>query len=119
MLSPEQTRTLLDALEDQKRNLLENAREALGFTRDRDRSRIGRDSVDESAEEALYSTALRLRDRERYLLGKINAALGRIEDGEIDECEDCSEEIGYQRLLARPVTTLCINCKEDREANEE
>jgi len=74
--------------------------------------------IDMSTEEELFSTQLRLADREKHLLGKIEAALTRIETGDIDQCEDCDEPIGYKRLAARPVTTLCIACKEDRESTE-
>ncbi|MSP58852.1 MAG: hypothetical protein EXR72_00655 [Myxococcales bacterium] len=79
---------------------------------------IGRDSIDESMEEELFSTELRLRDREKFLLGKIIGAIERLEANTINECEDCSEPIGVKRLLARPVTTLCIDCKEEREREE-
>ena len=84
----------------------------------RDRESFGRDSLDESTEEAMFSTELRLVDRETFLLSKVQDALARLRDGVIDECEDCDEPIGFKRLLARPVTTLCIECKEDREQNE-
>ncbi|MBI4510941.1 MAG: TraR/DksA C4-type zinc finger protein [Deltaproteobacteria bacterium] len=80
---------------------------------------IGRDSIDESMEEELFSTELRLRDREKWLLGKINGALERLDAGLINECEECGESIGYRRLVARPVTTLCIDCKEEREKEEQ
>jgi DnaK suppressor protein len=79
---------------------------------------IGRDSLDESTEEELLSTELRLRDREKWLLGKIDGALDRLQAGIIDVCESCGEPIGVRRLLARPVTTLCIDCKEEREREE-
>jgi DnaK suppressor protein len=79
---------------------------------------IGRDSIDESMEEELFSTEMRLHDREKYLLGKIEKQLARLEVGTIDECEDCGELISFRRLLARPVTTLCIDCKELREKEE-
>ena len=51
--------------------LAANAQQAIGFTMDRDRDRIGRDSMDESTEEELYSTQLRLHDRENFLIAKI------------------------------------------------
>ena len=61
---------------------------------------------------------LRIRDRERKLLSKIDEALGRIEDGSYGKCEECDGEIGVDRLRARPVTTLCIACKSQQEAEE-
>ena len=36
---------------------------------------IGRDSIDESMEEEMFSTEMRLHDREKFLLGKINKQL--------------------------------------------
>jgi RNA polymerase-binding transcription factor DksA len=52
------------------------------------------------------------------LLGKINKQLARLENGGIDVCEECGEFISFRRLLARPVTTLCIECKEQSEKEE-
>lgn len=116
-LSEEQNDTLRTALEAERERLLRNAQDGLAFSMNRDRN-IGRDSIDESMEEEIFSTELRLRDREKFLLGKINGALQRIEEKKINECEDCGEAIGFRRLLARPVTTLCIDCKESRETEE-
>ncbi|MEM9488643.1 MAG: TraR/DksA C4-type zinc finger protein, partial [Myxococcota bacterium] len=118
MLSREQTEELRKRLLVERERLVENAQSALDFTRSRDRDLVGRDSLDESTEEEMYSTKLRLHDRETLLLTKISAALKRLEEGTIDECEDCPEPIGFKRLMARPVTTLCISCKEEREMQE-
>lgn len=119
MLNEEQQQALRTRLQADRARILDNAREALGFTMDRDRDRVGRDSLDESTEEELYSTVMRFADRENRLLAKIDEALERLDAGIIDECEECEEPIGYKRLLARPVTTLCIDCKELRESTED
>jgi DnaK suppressor protein len=118
MLTPDQTQQLRAVLQDQLNRLAANAHSALDFTMDRDRDRIGRDSMDESTEEELYSTQLRLADRETFLLGKIQDALRRLDGGNVDECEECGEAIGFKRLMARPVTTLCFECKTAREQVE-
>ncbi len=118
MLSTQERDKLREVLMAEKQRLLRNAQEGLSFAMNRDRT-IGRDSIDESMEEELFSTELRLRDREKWLLLKINSALDRLESGSIDECEDCGEKIEYRRLVARPVTTLCIDCKEEREREEQ
>jgi DnaK suppressor protein len=117
MLTDEQAAQLREVLMIERRRLLRNAQEGLSFSMNRDRN-IGRDSIDESMEEELFSTELRLRDREKWLLGKIASALERIEQGAADECEDCGEPIAFRRLLARPVTTFCIECKEQQEQEE-
>ena len=116
MLTPEQTNELKARLQADLTRLADHAHTGLEFTMDRDR--IGRDSMDEATEEETFSTQLRLHDREAGLLGKIREALSRLEAGAIDECEECSEPIGFKRLLARPVTTLCFECKSAREQVE-
>jgi DnaK suppressor protein len=118
MLTPEQTNELKARLQADLTRLADHAHTGLEFTMDRDRDRIGRDSMDEATEEETYSTQLRLHDRETFLLEKIREAMRRLEAGEIDECEECSEPIGFKRLLARPVTTLCFECKSAREQVE-
>lgn len=118
MLNAQERDKLREVLLQEKQRLLKNAQEGLAFSMNRERN-IGRDSIDESMEEEIFSTELRLRDREKWLLGKINGALERLEAGIINECEDCGEPIGYKRLVARPVTTLCIDCKEEREKEEQ
>jgi DnaK suppressor protein len=118
MLTPEQTEELRARLQADLDRLGDHAHTALEFTMDRDRDRIGRDSMDESTEEEIYSTQLRLHDRETFLLAKIREAMQRLEAGTLDECEECSEPIGFKRLMARPVTTLCFECKSAREQVE-
>ena len=76
------------------------------------------DEMDTAASESALAFQGRLRERERMLLGKINEALGKIDEGEFGECETCGEDIGIKRLLARPVATLCIDCKSDEERRE-
>src|SRR3954464_8731562 len=114
MLNEAQKSQLRTALETERARLIENAKDGLQFSMNRDRN-IGRDSIDESMEEEIYSTELRLRDREKWLLGKVVSAIERLDAATIDECERCGEGIGFKRLLARPVTTLCLDCKEAAE----
>jgi len=76
------------------------------------------DEVDLASSEADQSMNLRLRDRERILLKKIDKAVAKIEEGTYGTCERCEEEIGIKRLEARPVTDLCIKCKEEEEQME-
>jgi len=118
MLTDKQKDQLREVLTTERQRLVANAKDGLAFSMNRERN-IGRDSIDESMEEELFSTELRLRDREKFLLGKIDESMRRLDEGLIDECEDCGEPIGFKRLLARPVTTLCIDCKEEREKEEQ
>jgi DnaK suppressor protein len=76
------------------------------------------DPTDRASLESDRNFELRIRDRERKLINKIRQAIERIDDGTFGLCENCEEEIGVERLRARPVTTLCIDCKTEQERQE-
>jgi DnaK suppressor protein len=76
------------------------------------------DEIDTASSESGLAFIGRLRERERVLMQKIEEALGRIEEGDYGECSSCGEEIGLKRLEARPVATLCIDCKSQQEKLE-
>ncbi len=76
------------------------------------------DPTDRASLESDRNFELRIRDRERKLINKIREALERIENESFGQCESCEEEIGAERLHARPVTTLCIDCKTEQERQE-
>jgi len=118
MLSQKEKEQIRGVLADELRRLTKKGESALSYSMNHERN-IGRDSIDESMEEELFSTEMRLHDREKFLLGKINKQIIRLEANEIDVCEDCGESISFRRLLARPVTTLCIECKEQSEREEQ
>ncbi len=115
MLTETQAAELRALLEQDRGRILSAAQDASSFSRDRDRTRMGRDSVDESAQEALYGTKLRLADRDSETLNAIEMALARLDGGSLGECEECEELISFARLRARPMSRLCIECQEDRE----
>jgi len=76
------------------------------------------DSIDLATHESDRDFSLRMKDRERKLIYKIRKALVKIEEKEYGECEVCGEEISIGRLMARPVTTHCIDCKTEAEQQE-
>lgn len=76
------------------------------------------DPADRASAESDRAFILRLRDRDRKLIQKIEQALQRIEEGSFGLCDDCGEDISVPRLKARPVTTLCIKCKSKQEQEE-
>jgi len=76
------------------------------------------DPNDRATQESDRNFELRIRDRERRLINKIKEALERIDDGSFGVCEVCGEDISEGRLRARPVTTLCIDCKIEEEKKE-
>lgn len=76
------------------------------------------DPTDRATVESDRNWSLRLHDRDRRLASKIRAALERLEEGTFGVCESCGRPISQARLRARPVTTLCIDCKRDAEGDE-
>jgi RNA polymerase-binding protein DksA len=85
--------------------------------------------VEDSGEETAYDnhladTATETYDREldytleensEHVLGEIDAALKRIEEGTYGTCTNCDRPIPVERLEALPWATLCIDCQRDRE----
>jgi DnaK suppressor protein len=76
------------------------------------------DPTDRASMETDRNFLLRIRDRERKLIIKIDRALERIDDGSFGLCNECGENIETKRLDARPVATLCIECKTNQEEEE-
>jgi len=76
------------------------------------------DETDLAVSEIAQSLVFKLRERERRLLKKIEDALLKIEDGCFGTCETCEEDIELKRLEARPVSSLCLSCKEREEHRE-
>ncbi|OOG20602.1 RNA polymerase-binding protein DksA [Thioalkalivibrio denitrificans] len=76
------------------------------------------DPNDRASRESDASLELRTRDRYRKLIGKIDAALRRIDDGSYGYCEETGEPIGLARLEARPIATLSLEAQERHERDE-
>lgn len=103
-------------LERQRAAILEEAGELLTHREDLE---AFPDVSDQASAEVDQNFSMRIRDRERKLLKKIDEALERMNTATYGICEHCSGEIPYKRLKARPVTTLCIECKTLQEQEEQ
>ncbi len=104
-------------LEKQKADLLAEAGETISESLQPEVENFP-DPGDLATRESDRNFLLRLRGREQRLLKKIDEALERIDIGTFGICEGCGEKIGMKRLEARPVTTLCIECKTQQEEEE-
>ena len=102
-------------LERQRQTLLDEA--GVGFIQEA-KTPTFPDVSDQATAEAEQNFALRIRERERNLIKKIDEALNRMVNRLYGICESCGEEIPIPRLKARPVTTLCIACKTQQEEKE-
>ena len=76
------------------------------------------DPNDRATQESEFGLELRTRDRERKLIRKIQTSLIKIDDGTFGYCEETGEQIGLQRLEARPVASLTLEAQERREITE-
>ncbi|MGA1599822.1 MAG: RNA polymerase-binding protein DksA [bacterium] len=106
-----------------RERLMEMRQELLGESEEtvhelREENALFPDPNDRASMESDNINTLRIRDRERKLLAKVDEAIERLEEGSFGICEECGEEIGVERLKIRPVTTYCIVCKEEQEAEE-
>jgi DnaK suppressor protein len=102
-------------LERQRKTMLEEAVEGLANPNGQE---AFPDVSDQASAEAEQNFLMRIREREQRLIKKIDEALARMDQDIYGICERCEEEIPYPRLKARPVTTLCINCKTLEEQEE-
>jgi DnaK suppressor protein len=99
-------------LHEERRLLLSNAQETTSHLQDNESTP---DPSDRASVEEEHTLELRVRDRERKMLKKIEDAISRIDSGDYGYCEETGEPIGIARLLARPTATLSIEAQERRE----
>lgn len=72
----------------------------------------GSASEDENAYQVTtYSNNLSMERTLETLLRDVNKALDRIQKGEYGSCKHCGKEIDMKRLLARPTSASCVDCK--------
>jgi DnaK suppressor protein len=116
-LSQKDLKAFKKSLEEMRKQIIETARKTMEEESNFDTDDLP-DEIDQASSEYAQSMAFRLRDREKFLLKKVEKALQRVEDGSFGVCERCEEQISLKRLQARPVTTLCIRCKEEQEKKE-
>lgn len=116
-MNPKQLDRFKDILLKERRAIIEKAARTLAEDATFDTNELP-DEIDQASAEYDHSFLFRIRDREQFYLRKINNTLAKIEKGGFGICEECGEPISLKRLEARPVTSLCIICKEEQEVEE-
>jgi DnaK suppressor protein len=109
-MSPRQLEYFRRKLGKWREELVEESRQTIESLRDEVRD-VG-DEAERATRETENSLELRTRDRYRKLIAKIDKALKRIEEGRYGYCEETDEEIGLERLEARPIATLSLDAQE-------
>ncbi|MFO8155959.1 MAG: RNA polymerase-binding protein DksA [Pseudomonadota bacterium] len=115
-MNPQQEEHFRNILQSWKRELMEEVDRTVHHMQDE--AANFPDPNDRASQESEFTMELRTRDRERKLIGKIDEALNKLEEGDYGYCEACGVEIGIRRLEARPTATLCIDCKTLDEVRE-
>ena len=115
-MCPEHLEYFRQKLLQWREDLIEESQETINNLRGEVRD-VG-DEAERASRETENSLELRTRDRYRKLINKIDQALNRIEEGEYGYCEETGEEIGLDRLEARPIATLCLDAQERRELRQ-
>ncbi|MDR2031786.1 MAG: RNA polymerase-binding protein DksA [Azoarcus sp.] len=111
-MSPRQLDFFRQLLLKEKNQLLNNAQQTTTNLQDNESTP---DPSDRASVEEEHTLELRVRDRERKLLKKVEEAIARIGNGDYGWCEETGEPIGIARLLARPTATLSLEAQERRE----
>ena len=106
-MCPNQLEYFRQKLENWREELVEESRETISNLQHEVRD------VGDEAERATRETENSLE-----LISKIEKALTRIEEGEYGYCEETGEEIGLDRLEARPIATLCLDAQERWELRQ-
>ena len=114
-MSESQLKFFKNRLESLANELLQNADETTEHLR---KTSLVPDPADRASIEEEHSLELRTRDRERKLLKKIKEAILRIDKKEYGYCLETGEEIGLERLLARPTATLSLEAQQRREKRQ-
>lgn len=99
-----------------KEDILHESRETLAALQSENENHP--DLADRASSETDRAIELRARDRQRKLIAKIDAALGRLDDGTYGYCEETGDPITLKRLDARPIATLSIEAQERHERRE-
>ncbi len=120
MLTKEQIKELRNILEQELQELEERNKEKVNeMEHPGDTDTFHGDEADQATYLEHRSRLLRLRDRDRKLINKIQKTIAKINNGTYGTCDSCGIDIPYERLKLRPVADLCIECKQAQEEREE
>ena len=114
-MNPAQLGFFRDLLLRQRQDLINNASMTIDHLRD---GEAEADPNDRATIEEENSIELRIRDRERKMLPRVEAALKRIDEGHYGYCAETGDPIGLRRLLARPTTAYSIEAQERHESRQ-
>ena len=118
-LDKKQITLLTQELDKKYAELLDDIREELTQSGDSEYiellGRGGSDTGEEAVRDLLWGLNSTLYDRHIRQIREIELARQRMSEGTYGVCVDCEEEIGFERLRARPAAKRCIYCQQQHE----
>ncbi len=113
-LRPQQVSEIKALLLTRRVELLNEIREEIGQSQMGAKQRSA-DPTDQASDSADGDLALALAQSDTDELNQVEAALGKVEAGDLGTCEQCGCGIPMERLRALPFATTCIDCKRKQE----
>lgn len=119
MITKKQKNTLHKMLVDELTELEERNRKNVHEMEDvMANERLEGDEADQSSSIEHRNRLIKLRDRDRKMITRIQATLQKFQNDTYGVCDLCGLDISHDRLQARPVAVLCIECKLEQEERE-
>jgi DnaK suppressor protein len=119
-MCPEQLAYFYNILNTQQEELISERDSVLNAVRMAEKTEsagVG-DETDNASYNQDITHDLRMSDRNNKLLRKVRAALDRIENGTYGYSVVSGDEIGLERMLARPLATMTIEEQEEYESHK-
>ena len=116
-MCPEHLAYFYQLLTAQKAEILRQSESTLNSvsSKTKESSSSTGDELDNATNEQETAFTLRMAERDKNLLLKIDQALERIENGTFGYSVISGDEIGLNRMLARPLATMTIEEQEEHE----
>ena len=83
-----------------------------------DQERYGNHPGDEGSETFEKEKSLAIQGNLQVILDEVDHALHKLEAGTYGRCDECGNDIPYERLEVRPQATLCVQCKGNVEHSQ-
>ncbi len=115
-MNPLQLEYFRQKLLARREELIEESKQTIENLKDEVRD-IG-DEAERASRETENALELRTRDRYRKLISKIESIIHRVDEGDYGYCVDTGEEIGLDRLEARPQAERTIDAQERWEIRQ-
>ncbi len=124
MLDETQRQQFRERLEEERERLrrviehLEGEVGQLGAYEEIESGTLGNHPADVGTEVFEAEQVIALERNEQELLGRVERALARLDEGTYGQCERCGQEIPFERLEALPYATLCVTCQAEVEREQ-